>query len=97
MHVTLWMGAMRRPKGSGVRRRDNSLSPNGTHQRPHADGSARGRDGLVIATTSIARGHALYLSRLAAWVCSASRRRIRVPGEETFSIGEFIEFMCLPT
>jgi hypothetical protein len=47
-------------------------SPNGTHQRPHADASARERGRLVNARTLIARGQALYVSRLAAWVCSAS-------------------------
>jgi hypothetical protein len=49
------------------------MTPNGTHQRPHADGSARGRDRPVNAQTMIARGRLLYVSRLAAWVCSASR------------------------
>jgi hypothetical protein len=47
---------------------------NGSHQRPHADGSARGREGLVNARTLSARGRALYVSRLAAWVCYAAHR-----------------------
>jgi hypothetical protein len=48
------------------------MSPNGTHQRPQADGSARGRDGRVNAKTLSARGRALYVSRFAAWVCWAA-------------------------
>jgi hypothetical protein len=62
-------------QGSGGSRTTTGLSPNGTHQRPHADASARGRDRLVSAKTLIARGQALYVSRLAAWDCSASRVR----------------------
>jgi hypothetical protein len=53
------------------------LPHNGTHQRPHAEGSARGRDGLVIARTLVARGQALYVSRLDAWVCWAARLAMR--------------------
>jgi hypothetical protein len=49
------------------------LSPNGPHQRPHANLSARGREGLGIAGGQIARGRALYASRRAACVCWATR------------------------
>jgi hypothetical protein len=45
------------------------LSSNGSHQRPHANESARGREGLVDAERWIARGRALYVSRRAACVC----------------------------
>jgi hypothetical protein len=44
-------------------------SHNGPHQRPHADLSARGREGLERAGGLLARGRALYASRRAACVC----------------------------
>ena len=39
------------------------LVSNGSHQRPHADLSARGRAALTRAPSSAARGRALYVSR----------------------------------
>ena len=52
-------------------------SPNGSLQWPHADGSARGREELELARLLIARGRALYLSRLAAWVVLGGWQALR--------------------
>ena len=48
------------------------MSPNGSHQRPHADLTARGRVALNRALGPAARGRALYASRRAACVCYAT-------------------------
>jgi len=45
---------------------------NGSHQRPRADLSARGRGALNRVRGSAARGRALYASRRAACVCWAT-------------------------
>jgi hypothetical protein len=50
----------------------NAVSPNGPHLRPRADLSARGRVALTRERGSVARGHALYVSRRAACVCWAT-------------------------
>jgi hypothetical protein len=68
--------------------------PNGTHQRPHANGSARGRGRLVYARTLIARGQAIYPSRIAAWVCSASRGQ--AGHSTTRSSSERLQSSCIP-